>query len=77
MRARDVMTIKVVSAEPETDVRQIAKLLIENRISAVPVVDSGGKLVGIVSEGDLMRRPEAGTVQHASWWLWLLLLPEE
>ena len=45
------MTIKVVSAEPETDVRQIAKLLIENRISAVPVVDSGGKLVGIVSEG--------------------------
>jgi CBS domain-containing protein len=77
MQARDVMTTVVVSVTPETDVRAIAKLLVENRISAVPVIEADGTLVGIVSEGDLMRRPESETVRPASWWLWLLLLPEE
>ena len=52
MQARDVMTTTVVSVGPESEVREIAKPLAEHRISAVPVVDSDGKLVGIVSEGD-------------------------
>ena len=77
MLARDVMTANVVAVAPETDVREIAKLLLENRISAVPVIDGEGRLVGIVSEGDLMRRPETGTMHPTPWWLWLLVLPED
>jgi CBS-domain-containing membrane protein len=50
-------------------VGEVAKLLLEHRISAVPVVDSDGRLLGIVSEGDLMRREETGTEAHRSWWL--------
>jgi CBS domain-containing protein len=68
MRARDVMTSEVVTVGPETTVPEIAALLIQRRISAVPVLDRG-KLVGIVSEGDLMRRPETDTEPGASPWL--------
>jgi CBS-domain-containing membrane protein len=46
--------------------------LLTNRISAAPVVGTDGKIVGIVSEGDLMRRAEAGTGRRRSWWLSLL-----
>jgi len=74
MRARDVMTTDVVSVGPEATVAEIAALLIERRISAVPVVD-GGKLIGIVSEGDLMRRPETDTEPGASPWLSLFTGP--
>lgn len=77
MQARDVMTTAVVSVGPETEVKEIAKLLAANRISGVPVVNREGKLVGIVSEGDLMRRPETGTIHRSPWWLWILPLPEE
>lgn len=69
MRAKDVMTRSVVTVGPETDVRGIARLLIEWRISAVPILDDNGRVVGIVSEGDLMRRPECGTDRRRSWWL--------
>jgi CBS domain-containing protein len=70
MVARDVMTADVVTVSAETAVPEIAALLLEHRISAVPVVDAKGGLLGIVSEGDLMRRPEAGTeVRRRSWWL--------
>ena len=74
MRARDVMTAEVVSVTPETTVPEIAALLIQRRISAVPVLDKG-KLVGIVSEGDLMRRPETDTEPGASPWLSLFTGP--
>lgn len=77
MRARDVMTANVVTVGPDTEVRTIARTLIARRISAVPVVDHGGRVVGIVSEGDLVRRAEAGTERHPSWWLELLASPEE
>ena len=72
MRARDVMTTNIVAVGPDTDVATIARRLIERRISAVPVVDLEGRVVGIVSEGDLMRRPESGTERRPSWWLALL-----
>ena len=74
MRARDVMTAEVVTVAPETTVPEIAALLIERRISAVPVLEAG-RLVGIVSEGDLMRRPETDTEPGASPWLSLFTGP--
>ena len=53
MQAQDVMTTKVVAVAPDTPVTEIAKLLLERQISAVPVVSDDRKVVGIVSEGDL------------------------
>jgi CBS domain-containing protein len=72
MKAADVMETDVLSVYPDTSVNDLAKLLLKNRISAVPVVDNG-KLVGIVSEGDLIRRVETDTARHRSWWLELLI----
>ena len=77
MLAKDVMTKSVISVAPETHVREVAKSLLENRISAVPVVDASGRLLGIVSEGDLMRRSETGTQRHSNWWLALFRNPDE
>jgi CBS domain-containing protein len=73
MRASDVMVSPVITVGENDSVRDAAKLLIENRISAVPVVDNAAKLVGICSEADLMRRPEARTERPASFWLSFLL----
>ncbi len=69
MKASDVMVSPVVTVKHSASVKEVAKLLLEQRISAVPVVDDGGKLVGIVSEGDLLHRSEAGTERRRSWWL--------
>jgi CBS domain-containing protein len=70
MKAKDIMTSPVISVAPDTPVREIAKLLYERRISAVPVLEEG-RLVGIVSEADLLHRHEIGTERPApgSWWL--------
>jgi CBS domain-containing protein len=71
MNAEDIMTSPVITVGPETLVREIAALLFERRISAVPVVEKG-RLVGLVSEGDLLHRHEIGTDRVAragSWWL--------
>jgi CBS domain-containing protein len=69
MKAADVMVTKVITVTPDVLVQDVAYILLSNRISAVPVVDDNGQLLGIVSEGDLMRRAEAGTGRHRSWWL--------
>src|SRR5450755_3989260 len=69
MKARDVMVSPVVTVKPSSSVKEVATTLLERRISAVPVVDDQGKLVGIISEGDLMHRSEAGTERQRSWWL--------
>ena len=69
MKARDVMVSPVISVKPSCTVKEVAKTLLERRISAVPVVDDSGKLAGIVSEGDLMHRAEIGTQRRHSWWL--------
>jgi len=71
------MTTQVVTVKPHTTVSEIAKRLINRRISAVPVVDSAGRVRGIVSEGDLMRRKESETERRVSWWLTLMASPEE
>ncbi|NIR61759.1 MAG: CBS domain-containing protein [Gammaproteobacteria bacterium] len=75
MLAKDVMTRDVATVTPETRVEDIAKLLLRRDISGVPVVDARGRLVGMVSEGDLIRRGE--TEGRRSWWLNLLTGPEE
>jgi len=77
MQAKDVMTSPVLTVSPEMAVTEIAKLLLERHISAAPVVDDAGHVVGIVSEGDLMRRPESGTERRPSWWLALLSDPQD
>lgn len=69
MKAADVMVTNVITVGPDAGVRDVAGLLLKNRISAVPVVGSKGELIGIVSEGDLLRRVESGTERHRSWWL--------
>lgn len=71
MFARDVMTTSVLTVAPDTDVAEIARMMLEHRISAVPVLNAQGKLVGIVSEGDLINRAESETQHRASWWLHL------
>src|SRR5579863_3272865 len=74
MRAMDVMTTDVITVEPDRTVQSVATLLADRGISGAPVVDAGGRLVGIVSEGDLLHRAEIGTARRhrerrRSWWL--------
>jgi CBS domain-containing protein len=69
MNASDVMTVRVVTIEPDATVQAAAKLMLERGISALPVVNKAGALVGVISEGDMIRRVEAGTERKSSWWL--------
>ena len=77
MRAVDVMTTEIISVGPDTSVQALAALLSERGISGVPVVDAENRVVGIVSEGDVLHRVETGTERRLerrtrgrrSWWL--------
>jgi CBS domain-containing protein len=75
MKASDVMSSPVITVKPYASVKDAARLFLRHGISAVPVVDDAGRLVGIVSEGDLIHRAEIGTERRGSWWL--LLVAEE
>jgi CBS-domain-containing membrane protein len=70
MRAKDVMTENVISVSEASPIHEVVGLLLKYRISAVPVVDDARKVVGIISEGDLLR-PEAAsrTTMRRPWWL--------
>jgi CBS domain-containing protein len=68
MNAGDVMIREVVTVGPDTPVLQIVQLLLARGISGVPVIDDEGALVGVVSEGDLLRRVEIGTEKHRGGW---------
>jgi CBS-domain-containing membrane protein len=72
MKAADVMVTNVITVGPDARVQDVAHTLLTNRISAAPVVGGDGKIIGIVSEGDLMRRAEAGTGRRRPWWLAIL-----
>ncbi|MGA9915965.1 CBS domain-containing protein [Paraburkholderia sp.] len=73
MRALDIMTPSVVTATPDMTIHDAARLFVDNRISGMPVVDANGKVVGIVSQGDLLHRVETGTCHgKRAWWLELL-----
>jgi len=67
MRAIDVMVRDVVTVRPDTDVAEAIKLLAEHDVSALPVLDKDGNLVGVLSEADLIHRAEIGTEKHRPW----------
>jgi len=69
MKAADVMVKDVITVKPDSSVDEAIKLLIEHDFSALPVVDDTGHVVGVISESDLMRRPEIGTEKHRQWWM--------
>jgi CBS domain-containing protein len=69
------MTRHVITVDPDTPLLQAAKLMLQHHISGLPVVDRAGKLVGIVSEGDFIRRSEIGTQRKRGRWLKFLLGP--
>ena len=77
MEARDIMTKAVVTAAPDTPSSEIARLLLEHHISALPIVDAGGTPVGIVSEGDIIGRSQPDRAARRDWWLTLLAEGEE
>ena len=77
MRAMDVMTADVITVKENASVRDVAKLLAERGISAVPVVDDDNRIIGMVSEGDLLHRTETGTGRRRSWWLELIASTNE
>jgi CBS domain-containing protein len=75
MLARDVMTRKVISVASDASVMQAAALMLKHQISGLPVIDSSGILLGIVSEGDFLRRAELGTQRRRARWLEFLIGP--
>lgn len=77
LTAADLMTRTVIAIRPDTPLRAIAELLFQHGISAVPVVDDGGRPVGMVSEGDLLPRDESEREERRDWWLRMLAEGEE
>jgi CBS domain-containing protein len=77
MRAIDVMTRAVITVHEDATVSEVAKLLAVNEISAVPVVDKNNRVIGMVSEGDLLHRAETGTERRRSWWLEMVSSTDE
>jgi CBS domain-containing protein len=75
MKAADIMTLGAATIRPDASIAQAAQLMLQYRISGLPVVDAAGVLVGIVTEGDLLRRADSGTEQRRPRWLEFLLGP--
>jgi CBS-domain-containing membrane protein len=75
MKASDVMTRNVLSVTPDATVAEAVELMLDRGISGLFVVDAAGVLVGVVTEGDLLRRDELGTERRKSWWLRLIASP--
>ena len=73
MRAHQIMSKSVITVTPETRIVEAANMMLEKHLSGLPVVDTAGKLVGIVSEGDLICRPEIGTQKKRGRWLGFLV----
>jgi CBS domain-containing protein len=77
MRAMDVMTSEVVTVDENASVQTAARLMAERGISAVPVIDRLNRVIGMVSEGDLLHRAETGTERRRAWWLDMLSATNE
>jgi len=75
MRVKDVMTPKVICIGADEPVLKAARLMLQNRISGLPVLDKEGELVGIVTEGDFLRRGELGTQRQRPKWLEFIIGP--
>ena len=75
MLVRDVMTRNVISIDANAAVLKAARVMLQNKISGLPVVDAEGHLVGMVTEGDFLRRGEIGTQRQRPKWLEFLIGP--
>jgi CBS domain-containing protein len=75
MQAGDVMTTPVISVTPETRTRDAIELMLTHHLSGLPVLNQEGKLVGVLSEGDFVRRSELGTEKHRSRFIAFILGP--
>jgi CBS domain-containing protein len=75
MRAHQIMTRPVITVTPETTIVEAANIMLQKHVSGLPVVDAAGKLVGVVSEGDFIRRSEIGTQRKRGRWLRFVLGP--
>jgi CBS domain-containing protein len=75
MKAHDVMTWGAITVEPEASATRAVRLMLQNNISGLPVVDDKGQLVGMVTEGDFLRRGELGTQRRRPRWLEFLVGP--
>jgi CBS domain-containing protein len=75
MQVKDVMTPNVICIDSDEPVLKAARLMLQNRISGLPVIDKDGELVGIVTEGDFLRRSELGTQRRRPKWLEFILGP--
>jgi CBS domain-containing protein/mono/diheme cytochrome c family protein len=75
MQVKDVMTPNVICIDANEPVLKAARLMLQNRISGLPVIDKDGELVGIVTEGDFLRRSELGTQRQRPKWLEFILGP--
>ena len=73
MRAHQIMTRKVITVKADTPVLDAANLMLQHHISGLPVVDERGRLIGMVSEGDFVRRSEIGTQRPRTRWLEFLM----
>ena len=75
MKTADIMTKPVITVTPQTRVAEAARLMLQHRISGLPVLDDAGRVVGIVTEGDLLRRSELGTERQRARWVEMLIGP--
>src|SRR5215475_2679761 len=75
MKARNIMTWGAITVGPDESVTRAVRLMLQNKISGLPVVDGEGRLVGMVTEGDFLRRGELGTQRQRPRWLEFLLGP--
>ena len=75
MQVRDVMTANVISVSAQATILEAARTMLRNRISGLPVVDAEGRLLGMVTEGDFLRRSEIGTERRRPKWLEFVLGP--
>jgi CBS domain-containing protein len=75
MQASDIMTLNVISVTPNAPIHHAVRLMLQKNISGLPVITANGDLVGMVTEGDFLRRAETGTQRHRSRWIEFLLGP--
>ena len=73
MKVSEFMRVDVVTAGPDMNVADVASQMIRSQVSGMPVVDGSNKIVGVVTEGDLLRRAESGTEHHRPRWLQIFI----